>query len=317
MKINEILSEAGPVQPGQDYQKMINFVRSAKLQGVPPDQQVAVALFKELEKQQQQNKALSSELDAAEDRIDVATQRSEMYGKQLKNHQVELDRERQDIDAQKTAMGNIDQQHSKRAKASVQQIQDLTSKLEAIKSKPGIDQNAAAALEQQIAEISKKGVSADKVKELEQSISSVQNMQHVDDTAISELMSKVKDAQAAAQELEKTKQSVSQDLDAATKEALAKVDKVTQEIAQIKRLAGTLEPAINDVIIPKLQNIEPKVEKLTKAQEYEQRIKQIKAAKAFKDAETTAQYGQAAAAHAKAAMTQVDPTQAISPTQPQ
>jgi DNA repair exonuclease SbcCD ATPase subunit len=255
MKITEILSE-GPSQPGQDYQKMMNFVRSAKLQGVPADQQVAVALFKELEKQQQQNKALSSELDAAEERIDVATQRGDVYGGQLKKHQSELDRERQDIDAQKTAMGDLDAQHTKRAKASVQQIQDLTSKLETIKTKPGVDQNVAAQLEQQIAELKNKGVSADKVKELEQSISSVQNMQSVDDVTIADLMAKVKDAQNVAQELEKTKQQVGQDLDQTTAQALAKVDQVTHEIDQLKKLAGMLEPAVNDIIIPKLKRLE-------------------------------------------------------------
>ena len=60
MKISDVLTEATPVSApsnvGRDYINMLNFVKGSGLEGVPADQQVAVALFKELQKQQQKKK---------------------------------------------------------------------------------------------------------------------------------------------------------------------------------------------------------------------------------------------------------------------
>ena len=98
MKISDILTEAVPVSApsnvGRDYINMLNFVKSSGLENVPPDQQVAVALFKELQKQQKKNTQLGQELSAAERRIDQATASGELYGQELATHQAELDRER-------------------------------------------------------------------------------------------------------------------------------------------------------------------------------------------------------------------------------
>ena len=95
MKLKEVISEAVPVSApsnvGRDYINMLNFVKSSGLEGVPADQQVAVALFKELQKQQQKNTQLGRELSAAEQRIDQATQSGELYGQELAMHQVRLE----------------------------------------------------------------------------------------------------------------------------------------------------------------------------------------------------------------------------------
>ena len=70
MKINDILQEAG--DDSGDYQQMLAFTRANRVGGVPDEQQIPLALFKELKKQQQQNQALSSELSDAEQRINQA-----------------------------------------------------------------------------------------------------------------------------------------------------------------------------------------------------------------------------------------------------
>ena len=58
MKSHEFIAE-GP--ESSDYQQMLNFVNNNKTPGVPPDQQVALAMFRELNKQQAQNKQLDAE----------------------------------------------------------------------------------------------------------------------------------------------------------------------------------------------------------------------------------------------------------------
>ena len=133
MKISDVLTEAVPVSApsnvGRDYINMLNFVKGSGLEGVPADQQVAVALFKELQKQQQKNTKLGQELSAAERRIDQATQSGDMYGQELATHQAELDRERGEIDKQREKMGQIDRQYADRAQASEQQMRSLTDQL--------------------------------------------------------------------------------------------------------------------------------------------------------------------------------------------
>ena len=95
MKITDILSEDVAAAGSNDYQKMQDFVKANQTQGVPPDQQIALALFKELQKQKAQNTQLSAELDAADERIDLATQSNTLQNKELGMHRGELERERQ------------------------------------------------------------------------------------------------------------------------------------------------------------------------------------------------------------------------------
>ena len=91
MKAREIFQENSV--SSSDYQKMLDFVRDNRDSGVPADQQVAVALFKELQKQKRQNQLLGKELSAAEKRIDQATRSGELSTQELGMHRAELDRE--------------------------------------------------------------------------------------------------------------------------------------------------------------------------------------------------------------------------------
>jgi len=263
MKITDILNETGPgATSTDDYQKMLSFAKANQMPGVPPEQQIALALFKEIQKQRQQNQELGAELNAAEKRIDVATQRSDITGQEVGKHRDELGRERKDIEAQKAGLGKLDQEYSARAQASQEQIDNLTSRLESIKNQPGINKDAADALEKQIQALDKKGVSMDKFQELEQTINRVQRLQHVDDEVVQGLAAQVKDAHNTAKELAKTKQDMSHELDKEAVAAQDKIDELTREIDELRALAATVQPAITDVIQPKLQQIDQKVKEL-------------------------------------------------------
>lgn len=277
MKITDIINEAAeqvPVNAGQDYQQMMAFVKSNRLQGLPADQQVAVALFKELKRQQQKNTELASELDSAEERIDVATQRSDMYGKQLNRHQIELDRERQDLDKQKTTVGQIDQQISSRTQASQMQMQALTQQLDSIKQKPGIDSKAAAELERQIKQLDQKGVPLEKYRELEQNIAQVQKMQKVDDTAIQDLVGQINKAQAIEKELEKTKQDLSTNLNKNAEQALARIEYLTREIEKFKQ-AEKLHSEVDSKSEQAFAKIDYLTKELARFKEVENRVSTI------------------------------------------
>jgi chromosome segregation ATPase len=234
MKISDVLTEAGPATApsnvGRDYINMLNFVKSSGLEGVPADQQVAVALFKELQKQQQKNTQLGRELSAAEKRIDQATQSGDMYGQELATHQAELERERGEIERQQEKMGQIDQQYASRAQASEQQMRSLTDKLEQLKSKPGVDKSTAETLQNQIEKLRKEGVDKEKYQELQKNIESIQNMQQVDDRVIQDLVAQVKDAQQASQELQKTRQTVGKDAEETAQRALDQVEQIKQQL---------------------------------------------------------------------------------------
>ena len=210
MKISDILTEAVPVSApsnaGRDYINMLNFVKSSGLENVPPDQQVAVALFKELQKQQKKNTQLGQELSAAERRIDQATSSGELYGQELATHQAELDRERGEIEKQREKMGQIDRQYADRAQASERQMQSLTDQLEQLKTKPGVDNSTAETLQRQIEKLEKEGIGQDKYRELQKNIESIQSLQQVDDQVIQDLVAQIKSAESAAAGLEKTKQ---------------------------------------------------------------------------------------------------------------
>ena len=278
MKITDIINEAveqAPVNAGQDYQQMMAFVKSNRLQGLPADQQVAVALFKELKRQQQKNAELASELDSAEERIDVATQRSDMYGKQLNRHQIELDRERQDLDKQKTTVGQIDQQIASRTQASQMQMQALTQQLDAIKQKPGVDSKAAAELERQIKQLDQKGVPLEKYRELEQNIAQVQKMQKVDDTAIKDLVGQINKAQAIEKELEKTKQDLSTNLNKNAEQALARIEYLTREIEKFKQ-AEKLHAEVDNKSEQALAKIDYLTKELAKFKEVDQTVASLR-----------------------------------------
>ena len=241
MRANEFLTEAVPVAApsnvGRDYINMLNFVKGSGLEGVPADQQVAVALFKELQKQQQKNTQLGRELSAAEKRIDQATASGELYGQELATHQAELDRERGEIEKQREKMGQIDQQYAGRAQASERQMQALTNQLEQLKSKPGVDKSTAETLQNQIEKLQKEGIGQDKFKELQKSIESIQGMQQVDDQVIQDLVAQIRSAESAAAGAIQSKQELGRDIE----QQLAQFKQVEQTVASLKQEVDDLE----------------------------------------------------------------------------
>ena len=195
MKIHDILREAS--DDSGDYQQMLAFTRANRVGGVPDEQQIPLALFKELKKQQQQNQALSRELSDAEKRIDQATQSGELSQQELGMHRTELDRERTAGDQQKAAVSQLGQQYGEREKASTEQIKQLTGQLEQVRNMPGINKKAAEDLEKKIKELGEKSVPADRLAELESTIAQIQTSSIADDSTIKDLVQQVKDAQAA------------------------------------------------------------------------------------------------------------------------
>ena len=266
MKISDVLTEAVPVSApsnvGRDYINMLNFVKSSGLEGVPADQQVAVALFKELQKQQQKNTQLGRELSAAEKRIDQATASSDMYGQELAMHQTELERERGELDKQQQKIGQIDQQYAGRAQASEQQMRALTNQLAQLKDKPGVDKSTAETLQNQIEKLRKEGVGQDKYKELQKNIESIQSMQQVDDGVIRDLVAQIRSAESAAAEMGQSKQELSRDLEQKTNAVLGQVAQMRQDLErlqQVEKTVSTLQPIV--------KNIEPQVKQLVKRQQ--------------------------------------------------
>lgn len=256
MKISDVLTEAVPVSApsnvGRDYINMLNFVKGSGLEGVPADQQVAVALFKELQKQQQKNTKLGQELSAAERRIDQATQSGELYGQELATHQAELDRERGEIEKQREKMGQIDRQYADRAQASEQQMRSLTDQLKQLKIKPGVDQSTAETLQNQIEKLQKEGIGQDKYKELQKNIESIQSMQQVDDGVIQDLVAQIKSAESAAAQAVQTKQELGQDLEQKTQVALDQVAQMRQDLErlqQVEKKVASLSKELNDLEI--------------------------------------------------------------------
>ena len=266
MKISDVLTEAvpttAPSNVGRDYINMLNFVKGSGLEGVPADQQVAVALFKELQKQQQKNTQMGRELSAAERRIDQATQSGDMYGQELATHQAELERERGEIERQKEKMGQIDQQYAGRAQASEQQMRTLTDKLEQLKTKPGVDKSTAETLQNQIEKLQKEGIGQDKYKELQKNIEQIQGMQQVDDTVIQDLVAQIKSAESAAAEIGRTKQELGQALDKATKDAMDQVSQMKQDLARLNQVTAKVQTTVADAIPAQLDSISTKVAEL-------------------------------------------------------
>jgi len=258
MKIYDILREAG--DDSSDYQQMLAFTRANRVGGVPDEQQIPLALFKELKKQQQQNQALGAELDAAEQRIDQATQSGELSQKELGMHRGELDREREAGEKQQAAVGQLGQQYAEREKASGEQIQQLTKQLEIVKNKPGVDKKAAEELEKQIRELGEKSVPMDRLAELENTIAKVQNMQTVDDSALKNLVAQVKDAQEATKELQKTKATVGKDAEETARQALDQIEQIKQQLAQFQTIENETE-----LLTQRVNNIAQTTNKLAQA----------------------------------------------------
>lgn len=245
MKVNDIvLNEA---EGTNDYQKMLAFVKANGIQGLPQDQQIALALFRELQRQKQHNDQLDRELDAAEQRIDVATQSGELQQKALGRHQTELDKERSDISQQQAAIGKLDTTYAARDKASKQQLQDLTGKLEAVKSRPGIDPEVAEKLNQQIKEIEKKGVAADQVEELKRSIDNIQQQKTVDLESLNQLEQQLKDAQETAK---------------AVQSKIGDVEDYKKEIDSLKAEVDSLENTLNKTITPTLKQQQQQIQQV-------------------------------------------------------
>jgi chromosome segregation ATPase len=308
MKINDILLESSP-EGSNDYQQMMDMVRGSPMPGIPPEQRVALALFKELQKQKQHNAQLDSELDAAEQRIDQATSSGELQGKELGMHRGELERERTRGTQQKASIDQLGQTYARREEASQEQVKELGDKLEAVKSMPGVNKDSVEKLEKQIRELSQNGIGADKVQELERSIAAIQSAESTDDAAIKDLIQQVKAAQDATAELSKTKQTVGNDAEETAKRALDQIEQIKQQLAhfrEVEQAVASLQPKVDKELVPK-------VNKLVQAQEFDNKIKAIRAAKAFKSAETHDQFRQTTAANAQDAMTMSDPAQSITP----
>lgn len=227
MKIHDILREAS--DDSGDYQQMLAFTRANRVGGVPDEQQIPLALFKELKKQQQQNQALGRELSDAEKRIDQAMQSGELSKKELGMHRTELDRERAAGDQQRAAVSQLGQQYAEREKASTEQIKQLTGQLEQVRNMPGIDKKAAEDLEKQIKELGEKSVPVARLAELESTIAQIQTSSIADDSTIKDLVQQVKDAQVASD---------------------TRVDMVTQmrqDIERLKQVETDLEQELNDL----------------------------------------------------------------------
>jgi len=281
MKSHEFINEA--TSGTNDYQQMMSFVNANKAPGVPADQQVALAMYKELQKQQALSKNLSAELQAAEQRIDQATQSGELSNQELGKHRAELERERERGKKQKDAQGAIDQEQSAREKASQEQIQGLTSQLEAIKGKPGVSAEAGKALEKQIEELKTTGLDAGKYRSLEQAVANMQNMQQVDDKTMQSLIGQVKAAQAKADELSQTRAAVGGEISQSTDAMQDEIEQLKAQLAhfrEVEQTVAALQPMVQDVIAPK-------VERLVKKQEIADTLSARKTAQAFAKKEIT------------------------------
>jgi chromosome segregation ATPase len=257
MKSHEFIREDAAVN---DYQQMLKFVSANRTPGVPPEQQVAVALFKELQNQQRQNQQMGAELAAAEQRIDVATQSGELSRQELGKHQGELEKERERGDKQKSAIGKLDQAHAEREKASAEQIQQLTSQLEMIKNKPGVSAEAGKELERQIEELKANSgnIDAGKLQELEQAVAAMQNMQQVDDGTMKNLVAQVQNAQAMADELARSKSSLGKDVEQTSAQLQTQLDQMKQQLAhfrEVEQTVSALQPMVQDVLAPKVDKL--------------------------------------------------------------
>ena len=273
MKITDILREDG--EDTGDYQQMLAFTRANRVGGVPDSQQIPLALFKELKKQQQQNQALSSELSDAEKRIDQATKSGELSKQELGMHRTELDRERATGDQQKAAVGQLGQQYSERERASKEQIEKLSDQLQQVRNMPGVNEKAARELEKQIKELGEKSVPAARLAELESTIAQIQTSSIADDSTIKDLVQQVKDAQVASDTRVDTVAQMRQDI-----ERLKQVETdLEQELSDLKDSYQETDATLWDIESQTIPGIT-------------QDIDQLKTAGAVKNIPTPAPAGQ-------------------------
>jgi len=313
MKISDVLTEAVPVSApsnvGRDYINMLNFVKSSGLENVPQDQQVAVALFKELQKQQQKNTQLGRELSAAERRIDQAMQSDDLRDQELASHEAELERERGEIEKQQQKMGQIDQAYAGRAQASERQMQALTTQLAQLKDKPGVDKSTAEQLQNQIEKLRKEGIGQDKLKELQKNIESIQSMQQVDDSVIRDLVAKIQSAESIAADAVQTKQKLSQDLELKTQAALDQVAQMRQDLQrlqQVEKKVASLDKELSD--------LEIEYSDTTKSvMDLEQNVYRIDTAMTARNQAAAANIARQIKQNPQAAATQVQKTPALEP----
>jgi hypothetical protein len=267
MKITDILREDG--EDTGDYQQMLAFTRANRVGGVPDEQQIPLALFKELKKQQQQNQALSSELSDAEKRINQALGAGELSKQELGMHRKELDREREAGERQQVTVAQLGQQYGERERASTEQIEKLTGQLEQIKNKPGVDEKAARELEKQIKELDQKSVSVDRLADLERTIGAIQNAQSVDDAEIQELMAQIDQAQKISQELQKTKQTAGQDAEKLATDALDQVEQMRQDLDRLNQVAGRISTVVSDALPAQIDSLNARLQELDSESEHQ------------------------------------------------
>jgi len=267
MKITDILREAS--DDSGDYQQMLAFTRANRVGGVPADQQIPLALFKELKKQQQQNQALSSELSDAEKRIDQAMQSGELSQQELGMHRKELDRERTAGQAQQAAVTQLGQQYGEREQASQEQIKKLTGQLEQVRNKPGVDKAAADELEKKIKELGEKSVSVDRLADLESTIGAIQNAQSVDDAEIQDLMAQIEQAQKANQEMAKAKQGAGQDAEKIAADAMDQVEQMRQDLERLNQVAGRISTVVSDALPAQIDSLNARLQELDSESEHQ------------------------------------------------
>lgn len=265
MKIHDILAE----DDSGDYQQMQAFVRANRTGGVPADQQVALALFRELKRQQAQNQALGSELSHAEQRIDQAMKSGELSRQELGMHRTELDRERAAGERQKGAVSQLGQQYAERERASREQMDHLTDQLAQIKTQPGVNRKDAEALERQIKELGEKSVPLDRLADLESSIAAIQDMQTVDDSAIKDIIAQINAAEQATKDIAKNKQQATQDAERVAQAALDQVEQMRQDLERLDQVAGRMSSVVTDALPAKLDSIAARVAELDSESEHQ------------------------------------------------
>jgi uncharacterized coiled-coil DUF342 family protein len=247
-RVKENVKEAQE-STGQDYQKMLQFVNNQRLSGVPADQQVAVALFKELEKQRAINKHMDSELEAAEELVSSNKKQGDVTSSELTKNRSELEKEK------------IKQQATK------QQLQTLAQQLDQLRSTPDIDPEVTSAIEKQIAELQQKmqdtkgtGIDSNKVAELESAIAKIKQSETVDAEQFKKLQQQFKDAEQAAIS---AKDRVGQ-----VKDYTAQIEKLNAEIDGLTKTISADKKQINDLNVSIASVINPKIQELDKENEF-------------------------------------------------
>jgi hypothetical protein len=145
----------------------------------------------------------------------------------------------------------------------------LAQRLATVKNMPGVNQDSVDKLEKQIQDLSKTGIGADKVQELERSIAAIQNAESADDVAIKDLIAQVKDAQAATAELSKTKQSIKQDAEQAAADAMNQVEQIRQGLERLDQVAGRISTVVSDALPAQIDSLNARLQQLDSESEHQ------------------------------------------------